>query len=786
MLLFAAKSEQKTENDMTMPNTVSELREALSQQRAENRVLKLESLNMKREVTRLQEEILFMKRLMIQDLPDAVREEYRMKEEKTTLLVTELQLSKVREFLKFSKSREEYLSRLGALDPIEVPIALIPTPDPDAESSSDEEEEVDDKGGKRGPAAVDGPLVPVLSAAELAKDIDRTSRNIRELLRTRVVVINGVRFEPDPKKSDAEIVGNILNKLARAIHRNSDGRCSKSGARTVAMTLLDDVNKTQLAGDCYAAVEWISGHPELAIIMPESSQGDAEPDLRFELDEEGVFLLSTHPYLICDAQFLMQAPDKKNIPEAIWSVCMPTFVKKTSYFGDDSIKYVDVSFTMTSHLKASGSVAHIAFDEVREKIYGSEIDMRDLHKTHNSLSLQFEKCQYLEYLSRFHIFHQIPISHKLDAPESQDYRMYLDDLHAFLFQFYMRVYPLAQINKLVAKMEEKFQQMWDNKQISGWNLPPSLSEGEEDEEEDRKGHSDDNEDGRDGIEEDTKFFCKICNRSFRTNAMRDAHFSSKKHQQRLERMHEEDDRRVLGVSAADIALDPVAAHAVMERNQLKKDVAFLEFKIGYLAELLREHIIGSQYSAKKNQYAGGRRDSTGRILGASQMAAVSLAAKRQKRLDKIRAAGLGDDISSDDGEGDGDEDSKDAESIGKAEYVEVWDSTQHTDSEMSEIREHEKKKVFASSSSSQRSAEVYLICNSWFKQWTRFVAGVEKRRPGPIQNDFLFLPNTNSPKPDLVMNKDYRGIDKAMWNMFFELYGGGPVIKRFSGNIYNS
>lgn len=74
--------------------------------------------------------------------------------------------------------------------------------------------------------------------------------------------------------------------------------------------------------------------------------------------------------------------------------------------------------------------------------------------------------------------------------------------------------------------------------------------------------------------------------------------------------------------------------------------------------------------------------------------------------------------------------------------------------------------------------------------------------PGPISNDSLFVkakPTTSQStfegalqqqktlrvRKGLELNKDYRGVNKEVWQIFHRIYGGGPLIVRDEEDIYS-
>ena len=56
--------------------------------------------------------------------------------------------------------------------------------------------------------------------------------------------------------------------------------------------------------------------------------------------------------------------------------------------------------------------------------------------------------------------------------------------------------------------------------------------------------------------------------------------------------------------------------------------------------------------------------------------------------------------------------------------------------------------------------------------------------PGPITNNLL-LDENNKPLNGLSRGKQYRGVNKYVWQQLYNTYGGGPVIKRGEINIYS-
>lgn len=98
-------------------------------------------------------------------------------------------------------------------------------------------------------------------------------------------------------------------------------------------------------------------------------------------------------------------------------------------------------------------------------------------------------------------------------------------------------------------------------------------------------------------------------------------------------------------------------------------------------------------------------------------------------------------------------------------------------------RRREERDVQALDTSTIAAGELwYLISSDWLIQWSQFKSGAAAL-PGPISNDQLMQSSTE-PRPNLVRGTHYRGINQKVWDYFYKIYGGGPIITRSSINIY--
>jgi ubiquitin carboxyl-terminal hydrolase 20/33 len=105
-------------------------------------------------------------------------------------------------------------------------------------------------------------------------------------------------------------------------------------------------------------------------------------------------------------------------------------------------------------------------------------------------------------------------------------------------------------------------------------------------------------------------------------------------------------------------------------------------------------------------------------------------------------------------------------------------------------RRREEVDVMSLDSSSISEGEFwYLIDSSWLKLWQDFKSGGPP--PGAISNNRLFRASSGGKsaeklevRTNLIRGEHYRGINEKVWNYLYNIYGGGPVLKRPSIDIY--
>ena len=133
----------------------------------------------------------------------------------------------------------------------------------------------------------------------------------------------------------------------------------------------------------------------------------------------------------------------------------------------------------------------------------------------------------------------------------------------------------------------------------------------------------------------------------------------------------------------------------------------------------------------------------------------------------------------------------------------LTDPAAATTKEVEELQARRKAELeLISQLDSQEPTGVWYIINSdWITEWKNFIFNKPSHNrlqnstnknigtlpTGPISNSRLFV-NPDNPtelKPKLKPVAHYRGVNERVWNTYFKIYGGGPIIARRKLNIYD-
>merc|ERR1719229_390584 len=81
----------------------------------------------------------------------------------------------------------------------------------------------------------------------------------------------------------------------------------------------------------------------------------------------------------------------------------------------------------------------------------------------------------------------------------------------------------------------------------------------------------------------------------------------------------------------------------------------------------------------------------------------------------------------------------------------------------------------------------YIVSSKWFREWRSFVGvgdpspTTKNRPPSPVNNLDLFELD-GSVRADLCegVENDFVKLEQPVWDFFFQMYGGSPVILRYN------
>lgn len=148
---------------------------------------------------------------------------------------------------------------------------------------------------------------------------------------------------------------------------------------------------------------------------------------------------------------------------------------------------------------------------------GKHVDLNLFHERFVNMPAVFERCNYITYLSKFEKLFNVPRATKMNAANLSTYRSYIDDLLAYLIDFFTRIHPLVDVDKLKQMIKEDFDKRWEMKAITGWF-----------EKEDEASSA------SAAAPESDPLYCKACQKSFAKESVFQAHLTGKKHLKAIE------------------------------------------------------------------------------------------------------------------------------------------------------------------------------------------------------------------------------------------------------------
>lgn len=174
---------------------------------------------------------------------------------------------------------------------------------------------------------------------------------------------------------------------------------------------------------------------------------------------------------------------------------------------------------------------------------------------------------YFTFLANVSDFSAIPAQEKT---RSTEFQQYVQDLKAYLLDFYRRTQPLVDLDDVIAETTAKFDKDWALNQVSGWETSHAITNGSSDA-------------GDSSSSSTPDFFCKYCDKQFSSAGTYNGHLNGKKHKAAA----------AAGAAAATANASEQGAGnttKTTEAKERRRALAFDEVLIRRMCELLTEVI----------------------------------------------------------------------------------------------------------------------------------------------------------------------------------------------------
>eukprot|EP01006_Ploeotia_vitrea_P044667 TRINITY_DN66852_c1_g1_i1.p1 TRINITY_DN66852_c1_g1~~TRINITY_DN66852_c1_g1_i1.p1 ORF type:complete len:805 (+),score=436.59 TRINITY_DN66852_c1_g1_i1:26-2440(+) len=227
-------------------------------------------------------------------------------------LKMEVDAGKLRDQMLKCSTRNGYMNRLSQLpEKVVVPLSVLssrsPADEEDSESSSDE----DDDDVKRAHPNRSRSARQALRDSE--KDVVEQKRQMITKLFARCgrVSVNGKIFRVYRDGRGSQHVLKELYDQVRIRTKHTTPPLSAADARHLTMKSVVALTQTETSGDCYAALSWLVGQPDLVVISPEppyrlvmDSTAARDAALHFDVSVSAIKVSVFHFFKICDAAIM--------------------------------------------------------------------------------------------------------------------------------------------------------------------------------------------------------------------------------------------------------------------------------------------------------------------------------------------------------------------------------------------------------------------------------------------------------------------------------------------------
>ncbi|KAF9191251.1 hypothetical protein BGZ51_007571 [Haplosporangium sp. Z 767] len=209
-----------------------------------------------------------------------------------------------------------------------------------------------------------------------------------------------------------------------------------------------------------------------------------------------------------------------------------------------------------------------------EESGGRYLDLHEVHEQYMNLK-SLKRTNYLSYLSEFTLFGEIERKDK-DA----NYQKYLDSLCKYLEGFLKRVKPLSNMEEIRSDARQEFDEKWKEGALTGW---PKVEQEEA---------------------PSTDLFCIACKKQFAKETVYKEHLKGNKHKKAAERLARETANGNAPKDLENVA--EVQSKVLAQKTKPEQDMAWTEFLIQKLAEILKQQIEDTKENVERRQTLTGR------------------------------------------------------------------------------------------------------------------------------------------------------------------------------------
>ena len=214
-------------------------------------------------------------------------------------------------------------------------------------------------------------------------------------------------------------------------------------------------------------------------------------------------------------------------------------------------------------------------------MYSSNININDNKSLLSGDVNSIVKMDYLEYLKNIDSFKDIPMKVK----KTKEYIDYIKNLTKYLKEFFIKIYPLVNFNKIQDIIDSKFEDEQDNLKKDKEKNKEKIKDKNENKDIDLE---EDNEEEKKEID----LYCNVCKKSFAKKTLMDAHMTSKKHLKKVESSKNQKNNRNINI---------LENNEKNKEDEILRDINYYEYQIIRYKDILQNIIDNTIGQIRKKQ-----------------------------------------------------------------------------------------------------------------------------------------------------------------------------------------